>query len=186
MNMRSCDTKKTRASDFTGTITIIICVLCAFAFALFLSVGPDISLTHAQEKKTDKKAGAKKDAKIVKGPATVSSIEEERLRILNTDLLARIDQLKKLKSEMEEIMKGFEAKKNAQVGKVVKMFEAMPAEEAAKAIAKLDDDTAVQILTSLKARSAGQILGQMDSERVAVLSKKAILKGKASKEKSAR
>lgn len=186
MNMQSCDTKKTRASDFTGSITIIICVLCAFAFAFFLSVGPDISITHAQEKKTDKKAGTKKDAKIVKGPATVSSIEEERLKILNADLLAKIDQLKKLKSEMEEITKGFEAKKKEQVGKVVKMFEAMPAEEAAKAISKLDDETAVQVLVSLKARSAGQILGNMDSDRVAVLSKKAILKGRSSKEKSSR
>jgi flagellar motility protein MotE (MotC chaperone) len=186
MNMQSCDTKKTRASDLKGTVTIIICILCAFAFAFVLSATTDISSTQAAEKKINKKAATKKDANIVKGPATVSSMEEERLKILNSDLQAKIDQLKKLKSEMEEITKGFEAKKKEQVGKVVKMFEAMPAEEAAKAITRLDDETAVQILTSLKARSAGQILGQMDSDRVAVLSKKAILRGRSSKEKSSR
>jgi flagellar motility protein MotE (MotC chaperone) len=183
MNMRSCDTKKRRASDFTGVVTALLCLLCVFGFALFLSHGADDSVTYAQEKKADKKDATKKDVKIGRGP-TAASIEEERLKILNADLLARIDQLKKLKAEVEEILKSLEGKRKEQLVKVVKMYEAMPAEEAARAIGKLDDETAVQILTSLKARSAGQILGQMDPDRVAILSKKAILRGRPPKEKS--
>lgn len=180
--MRFCGIKKIRASDYSGVITVLVSILCGFAFVFFISYGPDISLTHAQEKKS----GLKKDAKTVRGAPTVASIEEERLKILNADLTAKIDELKKLKAEIETLMKGVDAKKKEQLMKVVKMYEAMPAEEAAKALGKLDDDTAVQILTSLKARSAGQILGQMDSDRVAVLSKKAIFRGRFSKEKSAR
>ena len=54
----------------------------------------------------------------------------------------------------------------------------MPAEEAAKTLEKLDDDTAVLILISLKAKSAGKVLAQIDPARAAALSKKALLKAK--------
>ncbi len=133
---------------------------------LSLSFSPVLS-TSAQEKKQE-----------LKGTPTASSIEEERLKILKADLQAQIDQLKKLKQEYEEMRKGLEGKKHEQITKVVKMFEAMPPEEAAKTIEKLDDDTAVQILTSLKAKSAGKVLAQIEPARAAVLSKKALLKAK--------
>jgi flagellar motility protein MotE (MotC chaperone) len=133
---------------------------------LSLSFSPVLSAS-AQEKKQE-----------VKGTSPASSIEEERLKILRADLQAQIDQLKKLKQELEVMSKGLEGKKNEQLMKVVKMFEAMPTEEAAKTLEKLDDETAVQILTSLKAKSAGKILGQVDSGRAAILSKKALLKAK--------
>jgi flagellar motility protein MotE (MotC chaperone) len=133
---------------------------------LSLSLSPVLSAS-AQEKKQE-----------LKGTPPASSIEEERLKILKADLQAQIDQLKKLKQEYEEMRKGLEGKKHEQLTKVVKMFEAMPPEEAAKTIEKLDDDTAVQILTSLKAKSAGKILAQIEPARAAVLSKKALLKAK--------
>jgi flagellar motility protein MotE (MotC chaperone) len=154
------------------------------AIVMLLLSGAGIPAASAQEKKADKKAPAKQETKTGKTAASPASIEEERLKILNADLLARIDQLKKLKTEIEESTKALDTKKKEQLGKVVKMYESMPSEEAAKAIGRLDDDTAVQILTSLKARSAGQILGQMDPDRVAALSKKAIFRSKLSKEKS--
>ena len=133
---------------------------------LSLSLSPVLSAS-AQEKKQE-----------LKGTPPASSIEEERLKILKADLQAQIDQLKKLKQEYEEMRKGLEGKKHEQLTKVVKMFEAMPPEEAAKTIEKLDDDTAVQILTSLKAKSAGKVLAQIEPARAAVLSKKALLKTK--------
>ena len=133
---------------------------------LSLSLSPVLSAS-AQEKKQE-----------LKGTPPASSIEEERLKILKADLQAQIDQLKKLKQEYEEMRKGLEGKKHEQLTKVVKMFEAMPPEEAAKTIEKLDDDTAVQILTSLKAKSAGKVLAQIEPARAAVLSKKALLKAK--------
>jgi flagellar motility protein MotE (MotC chaperone) len=136
--------------------------------------------TQAQEKGADRQAGGAKAGKA----ASAVSLEEERLKILNADLQAKIEELKKLKTEMEATSKGLDAKKKEQLVRVVKMYEAMPAEEAAKAMAKLDDETAVQILVALKSRAAGQILGQMDPDRVAVLSKKAINRGKVSKEKT--
>ena len=145
--------------------------------AIFMAAALTIAMSHlfpyfvsAQEKKAD--------AKPVPGEgAPAASLEEERLKILRADILKQIDELKRLKQELEEQRKGVEGKKQEQLIKVVKMYEAMQPEEAAKAIEKLDDDTAVKILTTLKPRSAGKVLAQIDPARAAVLSKKA-LKGK--------
>jgi flagellar motility protein MotE (MotC chaperone) len=171
-----------------GSIWGFLCLVCALSILLFFWAGSHFPTASAQEKKTEKKtgqkSGTKQDTKAGKSSSSATSVEEERLKILNADLVARIDQLKKLKAEMEDVSKGLDTKKKEQLTKVVKMYEAMPAEEAARAIGKLDDDTAVQILTSLKARSAGQILGQMDPDRVASLSKKALIRGRLPKEKS--
>jgi flagellar motility protein MotE (MotC chaperone) len=183
MNTQSRGIKSMKKSDLSGVAVALFCVACAFAFALFLSYGPETSLTYAQEKKAGKAAGGPKEVKAVKGAA---SIEEERLKILNADLVAKIEELKKIRNEIESLTKGLDEKRKEQLKKVVKMYEAMPPEEAARAMAKLDDETAGQILIALKPRSAGQILGQMDPDRVAILSKKAINRGKFSKEKSSR
>jgi flagellar motility protein MotE (MotC chaperone) len=115
-----------------------------------------------------------------KKPETKSStsLEEERLKILRADLQAQIEQLKNLKQELALVQKSLEGKRQEQLTKVVKIYEAMAAEEAAKALEKLDDDTAVQILSSLKARSAGKIMGQLDPARAAALSKKVLARGK--------
>jgi flagellar motility protein MotE (MotC chaperone) len=174
--------KERASSKRAGIIFGLFCIACSLAFALAVYNGADITKAYAQ----GKKAGPQGVLKPQKAAQASVPIEEERLKILNADLQAKIEELKKLKAEVEEISKGFDAKRKGQLVKVVKMYEAMPSEEAAKALAKLDDDTAVQILTSLKARAAGQILGQMDPDRVAILSKKALLRGKNSKEKSSR
>ena len=168
------------ASKNRTTVSGLFCLAGVLTLSMMFSSGVNIPAASAQEKKT----AAKQETKTAKSAVSNTSIEEERLKILNSDLLARIDQLKKLKTEIEEVIKTPDTKKKEQLVKIVKMYESMPSEDAAKAIGKLDDDTAVQILTSLKARSAGQILGQMDPDRVAALSKKALFKGKLPKEKS--
>jgi len=161
--MPSCGTKSTMASKGKGTF-----ISAVSAVVLTLSLSLCVVLCASAEEKRQE----------FKGTPAGSSIEEERLKILKADLQAQIDQLKKLKQEYEQMRQGLEGKKHEQLTKVVKMFEAMPAEEAAKTIEKLDDDTAVQILTSLKAKSAGKVLAQIEPARAAVLSKKALQKAK--------
>jgi flagellar motility protein MotE (MotC chaperone) len=181
--MLSRGIKKMRTDKAPRTIAAFCCL--AFASALAFMAFTYLTEAVAAEKKSDTKSVTKAGTKAAAKPVqTAVSLEEERLKILNADMLARIDELKKLKAEIEGISKGLDAKKKEQLGKVVKMYESMPAEEAARAISKLDDETAVQILTALKSRSAGQIMAQMDSDRVASLSKKAILRGRLPKEKT--
>ncbi|MFZ6008041.1 MAG: magnesium transporter MgtE N-terminal domain-containing protein, partial [Nitrospirota bacterium] len=68
--------------------------------------------------------------------------------------------------------------------KVAKMYEAMPPEEAARKLEKLDEDVAVIILNSLKPKTAGKILAQMENDKAASLSKKILIKGKVLQEKT--
>jgi flagellar motility protein MotE (MotC chaperone) len=162
MSMPSCVTKNIMANKRAGIFSQTA-LFALLALILSITISPCTSLT-AQEKKPEVKAA--------------TSLEEERLKILRADLQAQIEQLKKLKQELEVMQKGLEGKRQEQLTKVVKIYEAMAAEEAAKALEKLDDDTAVQILSSLKARSAGKIMGQLDPARAAALSKKVLVRSK--------
>jgi flagellar motility protein MotE (MotC chaperone) len=112
------------------------------------------------------------------------SLEEERLNILRSDIEKEIETFRKLKREADDSQKVIDEKGREKLLKLVKMFEAMPAEDAAKKLEKLDEDTLVMILVTLKPKTAGKILAQMDSERVASLSKKILSRGKTLPEKS--
>lgn len=116
-----------------------------------------------------------------KSPA---SLEEERLTILKADIKKEIERLEKLKKEIEEAQKALDVKIQEGLLKVAKMYESMPAEEAARKLEKLDEDAAVIILNSLKPKTAGKILAQMENDKAASLSKKLLIKGKVLQEKT--
>ena len=119
-------------------------------------------------------------------PVQQKSLEEERLNILKGDIQKEIEDYKKLKKEVEVVQQAQDEKKQENLAKIAKMFEAMSSEEAARKIEKLDEDTAVIILNSLKPKSAGKILAQIEDEKAASLSKKILIKGKIIQEKSSR
>ncbi len=124
---------------------------------------------------------AQQPAAQQKSPA---SLEEERLTILKADIKKEVERLEKLKKEIEEAQKALDIKIQEGLLKVVKMYEAMPPEEAARKLEKLDEDSAVIILNSLKPKTAGKILAQMDNDKAASLSKKILIKGKVLQEKT--
>jgi len=111
-------------------------------------------------------------------PQQKESIEEERLSIIKSDIQKEIEHNEKLKKEIEEAQKNIDENTKERLLKVSKMYEAMPAEEAAKRLEKLDENTVVDILIMLKPRAAGGILAQMDTDKAASISKKIITKGK--------
>lgn len=113
-----------------------------------------------------------------------ASLEEERLTILKADIKKEIERLEKLKKEIEEVQKALDIKIQEGLLKVAKMYEAMPPEEAARKLEKLDEDAAVIILNSLKPKTAGKILAQMENDKAASLSKKILIKGKVLQEKT--
>lgn len=112
------------------------------------------------------------------------TIEEERLNILKDDIRKEIDQYKKLKKDIDDAQKSLDEQNREKLAKVVKMFEAMPADEAARKMEKLDDDIAVSILSALKPKTAGKILAQMENEKAAALSQKILARGKVAPEKT--
>ncbi len=111
-------------------------------------------------------------------PQQQESIEEERLSIIKSDIQKEVEHNEKLKKEIEQAQKNIDENTKERLLKVSKIYEAMPPEEAAKRLEKLDENTAVDIISMLKPRAAGGILAQMDSDKAASISKKIITKGK--------
>lgn len=122
-----------------------------------------------------------------KEPST--SIEEDRLKILQQDIAKKTEELKKIKEELNNKIKEQEQLK-AQIDKakeenyqrLAKIYESMPPEEAALRIEKLDEDTATTLILAIKPRQAAKILGNINPEKAATISKKIIIiKEKTSK-----
>ena len=151
-------------------------VLIVFVFITY-SLLPFACLVHAQQQPQKQQTG-------VAQPAPQKSIEEERMNILKSDIQKEIEQLKKLKQEIENAQKALDEKTKEKLTQIAKIYEAMPAEEAARRLEKLDDDTAVIILIALKPKSAGKILAQMESDKAAAISKKILVKSKILQEKA--
>ncbi|WP_141266268.1 MotE family protein [Thermodesulfovibrio sp. Kuro-1] len=118
-----------------------------------------------------------------------ASIEEDRLKILQQDLAKKTEELKKLKSEIdakikqqEELKAQLEKSQQENYQRLAKIYEAMPPEEAASRIEKLDEDTAVALLLAIKPRQAGKILANITPDKAAALSKRIVsIKEKASR-----
>lgn len=107
-----------------------------------------------------------------------TTIEEERLRILQEDLAKKTEELKKLKEEIDAKIKRQEELKaeltraqEERYQKLAKIYEQMPPEEAATRIEKLDDETAVNLILAIKPRQAAKILANVNPEKAAILSK---------------
>lgn len=107
-----------------------------------------------------------------------TSIEEERLRILQEDLAKKTEELKKLKEEIDAKIKRQEELKaeiaraqEERYQRLAKIYEQMPPEEAATRLEKLDDETAVNLILAIKPRQAAKILANVNPEKAAILSK---------------
>ncbi len=109
-------------------------------------------------------------------PKQQESIEEGRLSIIKSDIQKEVEHNEQLKKEIEEAQKTIDQNTKERLLKVSKIYEAMPPEEAAKRLEKLDENTAVAIISMLKPRAAGGILAQMDSDKAASISKRIITK----------
>jgi|SRR6185436_8591301 len=105
---------------------------------------------------------------------------EERLAILKTEveqILSRVEAAEQRRLDREKAVlsqKGLQSEQAAdlrkqQLGQLAKMYESMPAEEAAARIERMPDRKALEILRSLKSKSAGAILSQVKVERAAKL-----------------
>jgi len=117
-------------------------------------------------------------------PIQQKSLEEERLNIIRADIQKKIEQLEKLKMEVEEAKKALRKAHEEELLKIAKIYSAMPPEEAARKLEALNEDMAVLILTTIKPRTAGRIMAQMDKEKAAAISKKMLKRGSIVPEKT--
>ena len=100
--------------------------------------------------------------------------EEERLLVLRKEVDMKIATYEKLLGQAEGKQKRRQEEKDANVDRLVKLFEGMSPEGAAARLAALDDGMAAAILGRMKSRKASAALSVMDPKRVAVIAQKMV------------
>ena len=100
--------------------------------------------------------------------------EEERLLVLRKEVDMKIATYEKLLGQAEGKQKRKQEEKDANVDRLVKLFEGMSPEGAAVRLAALDDGMAAAILGRMKSRKASAALSVMDPKRVAVIAQKIV------------
>jgi flagellar motility protein MotE (MotC chaperone) len=87
--------------------------------------------------------------------------EERRLQIFSRELLENINDLKKLRMEVQKIHEQIEADENKREKRLVKIYDAMEPDNAAQRLEAMDDSLGSWLLLRINVRKAGQILGAM-------------------------
>jgi flagellar motility protein MotE (MotC chaperone) len=102
---------------------------------------------------------------------------EAKLAILKAEVAQILSQIEAAEQRRLAKEKAVVAQQNPtvhtrtqQLGQLVKMYESMPAEEAAERIERMSNRKALEILRLLKSKSAGAILAQVKVDRAAKLS----------------
>lgn len=102
--------------------------------------------------------------------------EEERLHMLKNAIELSLKQYSAMRDRLQKELAGSDGGNGAQrgIGHIAKIYEAMPPEEAARRIEKMDSAMAVELLTRIKSKQAGKIMGAISAEKAAVLSEKIV------------
>jgi flagellar motility protein MotE (MotC chaperone) len=95
--------------------------------------------------------------------------DEERLRLLRLDIE---ELLKKHEKQAKGNTSSAKAGSGPQVVQLGQVFESMPVEEAAQRLDKMSDAVALDLMSRLKSKTAGQILAAMNPTRAARLVEK--------------
>ncbi len=96
--------------------------------------------------------------------------EEEKLQELKKEMEQKIAQFEKLKIDVEASLKKVEDEREQNFRHLVKVYESMPAEDAAARMEKLEDKVALALLSRMKGKTAGKVLAAVEATRAARLS----------------
>ena len=101
--------------------------------------------------------------------------EEEKLNVLKSSLDLSLKEYADMRDKLQKELAA-DAGKSGQsqqwIGYVAKIYESMAPEEAAQRIEKMDGDMAVALLSRIKSKQAGKILGAIPVETAATLTKR--------------
>jgi flagellar motility protein MotE (MotC chaperone) len=95
---------------------------------------------------------------------------EMELKTLQTEVDKKLDELKRLREEVEVLVAQKDAEENARILELSKMYEKMEPAKAARVLTTLETELAVEILANMKQKSAGKILNNIEGEKAAALS----------------
>lgn len=96
---------------------------------------------------------------------------EERMELIKADLSRRIEEMRKEREKLAEVIKAKADKEDANLVLLAKSFAETPPEQAGIILGELEADLAGQILRRMNKRKAGKIWGYIDSNKAAAISR---------------
>ncbi|MFQ5543308.1 MAG: MotE family protein [Nitrospiria bacterium] len=172
--------RKTSTIQFTKRKHRYIILLIASIF--FFTSKAAYSKTSHPEKKTPSAMIKilKERAKEIKRHERRLDQRETQLQILEKEVSDMLDQVTKLRSEIDQIEAD---KKNARklaeekrIANLTKIYQEMSAKVAAARLDKMKESVAIQLFQRFQAKTSAKILAKMDSKKAARISEKLMKK----------
>lgn len=110
------------------------------------------------------------DWKALKAKEDELARKERSLRTLEQNLDKKLAELNDLEKRLKKMIADADVLKDNKIKHLVGVYTAMKAKQAAQVIESLDTDLAVKILSGMRGRSAGAILGFVTPKKAAKLS----------------
>ena len=122
------------------------------------SVGPSGPEAEIPEELAEGKKALSRKEEVLKA-------KEAQLKIMEQDILEKVQELKKLKKDLAkaaDLQKIEDPKREEELTRLARVYEAAPPEQAAQLLGKLDIKLAAQILMRIDTRKAGKIWGYVE------------------------
>ncbi|MFP7756401.1 MotE family protein [Thermodesulfobacteriota bacterium B35] len=95
--------------------------------------------------------------------------KKKELKRLEDEVDKKLDQLKKERLRLEELLAEKNAAEQKRIRDLSKMYEKMSPEKAARIFAELDQELAISLLANMKTKAAARILNNMNGDAAARL-----------------
>tara|TARA_R110002073_G_scaffold9448_1_gene48060 strand:+ start:8469 stop:9092 length:624 start_codon:yes stop_codon:yes gene_type:complete len=97
---------------------------------------------------------------------------ERLLEAVEKRIVERTESLKSIEATIRDLLKKHDAMEKAQLDRLVKMYSAMKAKDAAKIFNSLEQDVLISIVENMKEKDMGKILAAMDLNKAQKLTTK--------------
>ena len=130
---------------------------------------PDLEQSRSVEERRILSSLLEEKTKIAARKKLLDAREME-LKTLQTEVDKKLNELKRMREEVKKLFAQKETEENARILNLSKVYEKMDPAKAARVIATLETELAVDILANMKQKSAGKILNNLEGEKAATLS----------------
>jgi len=112
-----------------------------------------------------------KDRGLKRREATLEAREAD-LRAAEADLAARLDEIKRVRAEIQDMLIELDEEQKVRVTTLVKMMESMRDKQAAAVLNETEDIVALEVLMRMNTAKAGKAMAKMDPARAAFFADK--------------
>lgn len=100
--------------------------------------------------------------------------EEESLKMLKLGIEEDIKRYTALRNELQKDFMQLDKEREDRFNRLVKIYEMMSPSEAASRLIRMEEGTIIKLISKMKEKAAGKILGQMEPSKAAKISEKIV------------